>query len=118
MGEEHRDVTDELIESGSKYGLYRPEIKDNPGPLTFKQAKRKYRMTEGEPPSMAEFAIKMKTRQFGVARHTSNSRGRANNLELTYPLGQSYLTPRSQHQSKRDPIKRFHYNENASVVHA
>ena len=35
--EDHnRDIPDELLESGSKFALYRPEIKETPGPLTFK----------------------------------------------------------------------------------
>jgi len=85
-----------MDESGATYALYRPEIKEHPGPLTYKEAKRKYRMTEGEPPSMADFATKMKKLQVGVARHPSNARGR-NQLELVYPTGASYFTPRSQH---------------------
>ena len=83
------------MNSRANFGLYPPEIREIPGPLTYKEAKRKYRMNAD--PNMIDYATKMKRLQLGIARKPSNPRGRSTNQELAFYIGQNYITPKSQH---------------------
>ena len=55
-----------MQDSRANFGLYRPEIREVPGPLTYKQAKRKYRMNAE--PHMHDYAKTMRKMNLGVSR--------------------------------------------------
>jgi len=58
-----------ILNSRANFGLHPPEMREVPNPLTYKEAKRKYRMHE---PTMTDYAVKMKKHQLGIARKPSN----------------------------------------------
>mmetsp|Transcript_19065 Transcript_19065/g.22479 ORF Transcript_19065/g.22479 Transcript_19065/m.22479 type:complete len:152 (-) Transcript_19065:215-670(-) len=103
-------TNDDLMDSNPHFGLYRPEIREAPGPLTYKEAKRKYRMNAD--PHMGEYAKAMRKYNLGVSRQASNQRGRSVNQELTGYLGKTYGGTNSGSNMRNHA--RFRSNHNVS----